>query len=320
MATVCSTASDNEFKVVVVDCTDYTQSSAKNYKELSLSQVIPDDVITLFARFEILQYNRRRIYLDIDGVPITPECEDLPDRIFLAWCKWMNAYTKSNKFDDCKYVKTTNYKSTTHEGFSSHIICWNKSCSMTDLKDSLILFTNSPEGKQYAKYIDLSVYSSLRLFKLPNFIGIPMTDNDNYHRMDPRDTNKEHYIIQHDTDTEYLQFRCAVPKTLRRKAKKQIISPTNGAFYAQLFQAMDEFRQIFVEKKSKAYDDSKIDNQIKQLIEHPTVSESDKNRLRKYQPIHHEQAAMAESLVKLVCSKYGIVLKVETNDKPENKK
>ena len=110
---------------------------------------------------------------------------------------------------------------------------------------------------------------------------------------------------------ERLNFRCVVPKALRRKAKKQMISPGNGAFYAQLCHTMEEFRQIFVEKKTKTYDTSIIETQVKELLESDMIKEADKARLRKYTPVGLERIAMTESLVKLICAKYKFHPSVE---------
>lgn len=299
--------------IVVVDCTNFNQTSANNYKNVSIAEAIPDTPVLTFSRYEILNQLVRKIYFDFDGIPDTPEGEKIPDEFMIEWIKFMDEYTKTNKFSNIKYVKTTNHHSTTHNGFSAHVICWNVCCECDSLKNSLILFTSTEAGKRFSPYVDLVVYSRLRLFKLPNFIGIPMTDENNYHVMDPNDTDKTHYIIQLTKGIERLEFRCAVPKALRRKAKKQMISPGNGAFYAQLCQTMEEFRQVFVEKKTKPYNTETIEAQIKELLDSNDIKETDKARLRKYVPVKSEQIAMAESLVKLIWSKYKFVTAVKVN-------
>ena len=292
--------------ITVVDCKDFTENTANNYKEVPIDEAIPNEPERGYSRYEVLDHSIRRMYFDFDGIEDVPENESLPDEFVKDYVVWMNSIQQVFP-PNVNYVKTTNHASTAHKGFSSHVIIWRYSMSTTELKNSLILFFNTPEGERYEKYVDLVVYSSLRLFKLPHFIGIPMTNMDNYHRLDPRDQDPSHYIIQDIEDCKQIQFRVKVPRKLKRKAKKNIISPTNAIFYAQLATAKEEFRKMILEQKqSRSYDKDGLGIQLQELIDNPIISEKDKERIRRYIPPEDNKLPVISGLIHAIKNKYQI--------------
>ena len=295
----------DENKVLVVDCTDFNQNTPRNYKELDIHQAIPQTPITTFSRYEVLRESERRVYFDIDGVPEGEDVEQLPDRFVKAWAKFM----KQQGFledENIRFVKTINHNSSTHEGFSSHIICYDYRMEMNALRNSVIMFVNTEEGKEFEPYVDTVVYSRIRLFKLPHFIGIPMNDINNFHELDPRDNDSTHYIVQYTKETELLRAKFRVPKTLRKKAK--CTSEPNFQFYAQVAKHLDELTQVLIDKQKadRIYSVEELTKILIPLIRNEKLSEADKARLSRYIPINTEKAAIIVSLCRLVKQKYRL--------------
>lgn len=292
--------------VLVVDCTDFTGNTANNYKLVPVNQAFPMTPELKFSRYEVLRESIRKIYFDIDGMPEAEDVEDKPDKFVKAWGDFMvlSGFLEHN---DLKWVKTLNHHSTNHKGFSAHVIVWNYQMNTTDLKNSVIMFLETEQGREFREYVDVAVYSSLRLFKLPNFIGIPMTDVNNYHTMDPRDNDMRHYLIQDLTDTTQIVAHFKVPRNLRRKAKQ--ISPAgNVIFYKKMVEALDELRQVFVDKHKteNIIKADEVENELNQLLLNDTISESDKIILRRYTPLDENKLAIVNNLCRLVKQKYRL--------------
>ena len=292
-------------KVIVFDCTEFTQNSRQKYKEIEASEAIPATPELSFSRYEVLESSNRKVHFDFDGLPDTPEGEQIPDRFVSAWTQFM---IKSGflQNENTKYVKTSNHHSTAHEGFSSHVICYEYSMHFTCLKNSIIMFVNSDEGKEFEPYVDTAIYSSLRLFKLPNFIGLPIGNNENYHRLDPNDNNPAHYLIQLTEGTTQIQAHFKIPKTLAKKAKR--FSQDNRVFYKQMVVALQELRNVFVEKRSIDYDENELTKKLESLIANENVSQDDKARLQKYLPVQKDRTPIVASLIHLVEQKYNITI------------
>ena len=303
MATTSIVSKDT---IQVIDCTDFHQCTPNNYKEIPITEAIPAEPQLQFSRYEILDTYCRKVYFDFDGIPDDGQHEDIPDKFVKEWVRWMHS-KGFLKTEDVKYVKTTNHASTAHKGFSAHVILWEYMMDITQLKNSIILFTNTiEEGKPFREYVDIRVYTSLRLFKLPNFIGIPMTDVNNYHRMDPNDLEPTHYIIQLIKDATLITAYFKMPRGLLKSAKKQGHSQTNAKYYAQLAEILQHLEQVFVEKKSKVYNEEDLGKELQSLIDNPNVKEEDKNILRKYLPIKADTLPLVNSFVTLVKSKYHL--------------
>jgi len=298
----------NNGNIIVVDCEDFGQASPRRYKEISINEAIPIIPELKYSRYEVLNKPVRKVYFDFDGIPDTPENQNLPDRFIEKWVQFMNSYNSSTKNileNNAVYVKTTNHDSQVHNGFSSHVIMYKLSMSVQDLKKSVLMFTNTEEGKEFIDYVDTVVYSKLRLFKLPNFIGIPMTNMNNYHRLDPKDNNLEHYIIQEILHTYRINYNVKVPKTVRR-ATRLISKPQTTQLTKEISDALLTLKNIFVERQPMYYNSDEQTKTLNVLIAQDGISELTKNKLRKYLPIKPENKPAVASLINLVKSKYKI--------------
>lgn len=304
-----STKQNNDInKVLIVDCESFDQASRRNYKLINFTDAIPEQPELKFSRYEVLNKPVRRVYFDFDGIPDVPENYDLPDRFVAAWIEFMKGSNGNNSVmteERNEYVKTTNHASQVHSGFSSHIIMYNYKMHINDLKKSVIMLTNSPQGQEFADYVDTVVYSSMRLFKLVNFIGIPMTDLNNYHRMDPKDSNFEHYIIQRTENTQHLYYTAKVPLSIRRSVK-QISQPQTGQLTKEISDAILTLKNIFVERQPMYYNEDEQTKQLNALLTCDKVSEFTKNKLRKYIPVKPENKPTIASLISLIKNKYKI--------------
>ena len=205
--------------ITVIDLKAYTEASSKNYKQIPIENAIPATVCTEFSRYEVLRACRRKLYFDIDGVP-----EDKP-KLIDDFIKAYNNFLIQNHIVNkpLSFIKTTNGASETHRGLSYHLICPTHCAPYFQQRDALLAFKHTEEGKPFNDYADTSVYSKLRLFKLPNFIGIPMTNPENYHRMDPTYPNSKDYIIQDTDGCQCINMHFSIQKGWRKTSVR--ISP-----------------------------------------------------------------------------------------------
>lgn len=176
--------------ITVVDITDYTQNRYKNYKSIRMEEAIPANVCLDYSRFEILRQTMRRLYIDIDGVKGVND-----DSYVKEFIKLFNKFIISSGYakEPIEFVYTTNFNSAAHPGAGYHLFA--KSVQMNYTKNRLLLAEFINENPQYSKTVDFSIYSNKQLYKMPNFIGIPMVNPMNYHTMvDP--SNPLLYIVQ----------------------------------------------------------------------------------------------------------------------------
>lgn len=212
--------------ITIIDCKQsYTEASPRNYKKVSLQSVIDEisdrTVHTDKSRYEVLREPERRIYFDIEGIP-----EDKPEMISEIVGK-LDAYLKSIRLidHDLKYALTYNSGSLTHKGLSYHLILPEYKMNVKVIRNLVIAFTHSDFGKDYIEYIDSSVYSSIRLFKLPYYIGMTResidTNPDNHHRIITGDVAD--CIIQNTNDAKYLTYDFDIKPEWYKESKR--ISP-----------------------------------------------------------------------------------------------
>lgn len=204
--------------IVNITLTDFTQSRPRNYEWNYLEDITNDIIIlhnegcnTHASRYEVLNKSVRKVYFDIEKIPT-----DQPELIYQILSE-LNKFFKSKApeqvEDDMEFVVTHNKASATHEGLSYHAICWNYSMDYKNLKGLVLEFINTV-GSKYNEYIDSAVYSSIRLFKLPYYIGLQKqngldTNPDNYHYMlnTPEELDEEYvskYLIQYTKNTKEL--------------------------------------------------------------------------------------------------------------------
>ena len=173
--------------ITIIDVNNsFNEASRKNWKKVPIINLVEDmnkkTVNTTVSRYEILNSRMRKVYFDIEKIPA-----DQPDLINEIIVKLQKFYQDKLKLESIKEVHTLNTGSKTHEGLSYHLIFPEICVDYSKQKIGVVEFVNSEEGSQYKDYIDTSVYSSIRLFKLPYYIGITNsgldTNTDNYHRI-----------------------------------------------------------------------------------------------------------------------------------------
>jgi hypothetical protein len=289
----------------IVDCTDFKQSGPRNHKWCSTLDAIPETVETSFSRYEVLNCPRRTVYFDLDGIPDDENAENVPDEFVHAWFAFMKK-SKFIKGDDIKYVRTKNHASPTHKGFSSHVICYELEMHIHDLRDSVIMFGLTEEGKRFKDYVDTCVYSKVRLFKLPNFIGIPMNDPNNYHHMDERDPDPSHYIIQlynYRHHKKKVIARFSVPEEARKAAT--IRSQNNQI---EIVKHLKEITQAIADPQQHKLNKvkEKVDKLIKGMMENSKVSEHDKELLRKFVERKRNDPLSAKGLCRIIMNKNNL--------------
>ena len=299
-------------QVEVVDCTDFTQCRSDSYKFVPVENAFSFDTPELsFSRYEVLKNQYRKMYFDIDGVEDTPENQNIAQDFMRDYEEYLKTLVKLP--EPLKYVITTNKNSTGHPGIGFHVIVWNYHMDYKKQYITLIGFKETSKGQRYAKYVDTVVYSSLRLFKLPNFIGIPMNNVENYHRPDPSDKNIEHYLIQSLNGTQLLEHRLHVPQDWVRKERKVLganglASSTNWKFYNTLMTVIKEFQQPKSKTEDKRLNPGFLNNNANILMNSPQVSEADKKRLSM---VMKRKGLLLASVIEQLCHKYDIDLREE---------
>lgn len=134
----------------------YKENKYSNYVIYNNIQSAKNDVMKKdTCSLEVLSQQKRKIYLDVENIPF-----DEPNVIDDIISK----FTLFMKIIPDNYCLTYNKNSTQHNGLSYHVI-FPYVMNIYDMKKSVIMFkTQNPE---YENFIDISVYSTLRLFRLP---------------------------------------------------------------------------------------------------------------------------------------------------------
>ena len=214
--------------ITVVDCIhSYNEATRRNYRHYTVDEILKPiregKVVMDCSRYEVLMRADRRIYLDVEKIPT-----DKPNKINELITAF-NAFFKSKNLiqEDMKYALTFNSGSPTHEGLSYHLIFWEYSMNYRIQQNCILEFINSEYGKEFVDNVDTSVYSSIRLFKLPYYVGMLKTgidtNPDNHHRVIEDGGDLEHVIIQYIDNTKYLTHDFEVKPEWRKVA--QTLSP-----------------------------------------------------------------------------------------------
>ena len=195
--------------ITVVDCVNsYNEASPRNYKKLPIEDVINEfgrkEIIHDKSRYEILKNPERRIHFDIERIP-----SDKPE-IINDIIRNLGEYMKSLKLidKDLQYALSFNSGSLTHKGLSYHLILYEYSMNYNVNRNLLISFVHSDYGKDYIEYMDCAIYTRLRLFKLPYYIGMSRdgidTNLDNHHRIVVGEPSQ--FIIQYTKEAKPLAY------------------------------------------------------------------------------------------------------------------
>lgn len=162
----------------------YTENIRTNWKTY---RNLPDQFSTLVNQkhtttFEILQNGKNlRFYIDIEKIPI--DQDRLIQMICLDLIEFMKEKGLKNELTIDNLAITENTNSTSHEGRSYHVIV-PVQMTQNSMKRLLLNFVNDERYNHYIEYIDCSVYSNYRLFRVPNQIGFDKDRNrieDNIH-------------------------------------------------------------------------------------------------------------------------------------------
>ena len=227
-----TSTSKNDEMITVVDCYySYTEAKQRNYRKYNIKDVVDawknHAVISNVSRYEILKELIRRIAFDIEKIPT-----DQPELIYQI-IKDLQRFLvdKGVCKEPPKYVLTFNSGSKNHEGLSYHLIFYEYSMHYNVQRALVLAFVNSDYGNKYIEYIDCTLYSSVRLFKLPYYIGIIKangemqldTNKDNYHRIMTKDVPESAFVIQYTKDAKYVTHDFEVKPEWYQKERK--ISP-----------------------------------------------------------------------------------------------
>jgi hypothetical protein len=228
----------NEFRKNKID-TVYSINEFETYMELAQSNSK--------SCFEILQNDILRIYLDMENIP--NENTELYKQIIAEFME----YAGLNKIQ-AEYVVTFNPCSH-HKGLSYHVI-FHVLTTLDNLKNLVQNFKHHHQA--YMSYVDDSVYTRLRLFRLPGQRGLPCQDekyitNPDYdnekdvhqiHETHFTDPNHKYvlqdYIIQHTSPTENKAFtrqykKCAESDVAKDNGKNKSDDWRNYNFFRSTY-------------------------------------------------------------------------------------
>ena len=256
--------------ITIIDATSFNQCSPKNYKQIPMANAIPSKPCTEYSRYEVLQQRIRKMYFDIDGVP------DDRFRLITDFIDDYNKYLISKEYinEPVEFVITTNSHSPNHPGIGSHIVAKSTIMEVSKQKTILLGFLSEYDGaSKYKDYIDTSVYSTLQLFKLPHFIGLPMTDPENYHCMLSPENSMD-YIVQNTANCKYLDPPVECKQEWKKAAKHISWIPKHNAKKVR-----DIFEMIFDRRSAKRIDVRSYIDRCQELMLSEHVSETLMKRL-----------------------------------------
>ena len=164
-----------QVKITIVHLKEsYRENKSQNYINYDdIQSALPDIMNSETCSLEVLSQPKRKIYMDVENIPF-----DKTNVIYDI----VNKFSSFMKIPTDGYCLTYNKNSTQHLGLSYYIIL-PYVMSVDDMKKSVLLFkTLNPE---YEHYIDASVYSVLRLFRLPMNGKVTGSgiDHDDYHEV-----------------------------------------------------------------------------------------------------------------------------------------
>lgn len=163
-----------------------------------------DDYFKNKSYFELLKtYKPLKLFMDIECV----DKQETFDKIMIDF----KQFIKDRINIDIDYVYTINNTSSHHEGLSYHVIIQNiYTKNILTYKVIVCDFVNTNKDI-LSKFIDTSVYSTQRLFRLPNMRGILSSSYDKKNTISDKDVHRminendiEKYIIQNVNENAFL--------------------------------------------------------------------------------------------------------------------
>lgn len=185
----------------------FKESRPKNYKTITSEILYDSSLKSLNLKttvYEVLKHTDTiKFFMDIEGIPETEE-----GLIFVIIDSFKKYMTSKHNINFNGYTITINKNSQNHSGLSYHVIYSGVYSKIYDIGKFITDFVNT-EGKFVSNFIDTSVYSRIRLFKLPLQIG---TNNDNATHKRSRKSTNYHQILLHENDNK-ITFNGDVIKT-----------------------------------------------------------------------------------------------------------
>lgn len=163
----------------------FTENKKKNYVNVIIDYFI-DQLLELNQKISIYEVIQRqdtiKFFLDIEKIP-----KEAPYLIFEIVEKFSQYMSEKHNIQFNDYIITINLNSNTHEGFSYHVIYDGIYSNIIDIGKFVIEFSSL---NKFGDFIDTSIYTSNRLFKLPLQYGIDLNGKhkrgkkiNNYHQI-----------------------------------------------------------------------------------------------------------------------------------------
>lgn len=142
-----------------IDIDSYYHASKNKYINGTLEQLIQTAKTSSNTTLEILNNIMRRLYFDIENIPV--EKPELINEIIEALAKMVD-------IDPTKYALTINKHSSQHKGLSYHLYFPYK---LENYKIRCLVNDFKTENEELGQYFDDCVYNNGRLFRLPEQKG-----------------------------------------------------------------------------------------------------------------------------------------------------
>ena len=179
----------NKFICVSID--KFYEARKSSYKQFDSVEELKEECDTdNGSTFEVLRYQLRRIYLDIEKIP--SDDNGLIFNLIRDWCNFLD-------IDEHQYFFTKNIGSH-HGGLSYHLYFPFKTFTGNIYNAIRCFKVTYP---QYAPFIDECVYNTNRLFRLPEQFGVGTSKTDNH--------NDVHHIVRGNFEDCVIQNISNIP-------------------------------------------------------------------------------------------------------------
>ena len=172
----------------------FEESRPKNYKTITSEILYDSSLKSLNLKttvYEVLKHTDTiKFFMDIEGIPKTEE--NLILVIVDGFIKYM---INKHNLNFSGYTITINKNSANHSGLSYHVIYDGVYSNIYNIGKFVSDYTNN-EGNFVKNFIDTSVYTKVRLFKLPYQIG----SNGKTHKRSRRSTNYHQILLNYKDD------------------------------------------------------------------------------------------------------------------------
>lgn len=232
--------------IYTIAITSYLQNRRNKWMRERVSDVIESIKLydiskvpnTTTSKYEVLREETRKIYFDIERIP--HDDKTLIHQMLADINTFFRKKCGDQMHEDMKFILTYNKSSANHIGKSYHVYCMNYCMSYKQLRHIVCEFVNT-DGEKYKDYIDCSVYSKNRLFKMPYYIGLAQnntksqldTNRDNHHVIITKlvlngspDTSTDSQTSSDDEDTDIFEVTCPSEEEFYRSLVIQAVIDT----------------------------------------------------------------------------------------------